>query len=125
MAVITGDRPTGSFGNRLAVWRAGFARPALAFRSQPEPRSIGLFARGRQIVAGNFLFAGKLVQAPGAALWDVTAPDPAFAAEAHGFVWLDDLAAYGDSAARQRARDWTYGWIARFGRGQGLSLIHI
>jgi uncharacterized heparinase superfamily protein len=119
MAVITSDRPTGSFGNRLAVWRAGFARPALAFRSQPEPRSIGLFARGRQIVAGNFLFAGKLVQAPGVALWDVTAPDPAFAAEAHGFVWLDDLAAFGDSAARKRARDWTYDWIARFGRGQG------
>jgi uncharacterized heparinase superfamily protein len=119
MAVITGDRPTGSFGNRLAVWRAGFARPALAFRSQPEPRSIGLFARGRQIVAGNFLFAGKLVQAPGVALWDVAAPDPAFAAEAHGFVWLDDLAAFGDSAARKRARDWTYDWIARFGRGEG------
>ena len=119
MAVITGDRPTGSFGNRLAVWRAGLARPALAFRSQPEPRSIGLFARGRQIVAGNFLFAGKLVQAPGTPLWDVAAPDPAFAAEAHGFVWLDDLAAFGDSAARKRARDWTYGWIARYGRGQG------
>ena len=119
MAVITGDRPTGSFGNRLAVWRAGFARPALAFRSQPEPRSIGLFARGRQIVAGNFLFAGKLVQAPAVAIWDVSAPDPAFAAEAHGFVWLDDLAAYGDSAARKRARDWTHDWIARFGRGQG------
>ena len=119
MAVITSDRPTGSFGNRFAVWRAGLSQPALAFRSQPEPRSIGLFARGRQIVAGNFLFAGKLVQAPGAALWDVTAPDPAFAAEAHGFVWLDDLAAFGDTAARKRARDWTYDWIARFGRGRG------
>jgi uncharacterized heparinase superfamily protein len=70
-------------------------------------------------VAGNFLFAGKLVQAPGTALWDVTAPDPAFAAEAHGFVWLDDLAAFGDSAARKRARDWTNAWITRFGRGQG------
>lgn len=119
MAVITHDRPTGSFGNRIAVWRAGLARPAFAFRSQPEPRSIGLFARGRQIVAGNFLFAGKLVQAPGTAIWDVTAPDDAFAAEAHGFVWLDDLAAFGDSAARKRAQDWTYGWIARFGRGTG------
>ncbi|NBE07153.1 heparinase II/III family protein [Paragemmobacter ruber] len=119
MAVITHDRPTGSFGNRLAVWRAGLARPALAFRSQPEPRSIGLFARGRQIVAGNFLFAGKLVQAPGTVIWDVAAPDAAFSAEMHGFVWLDDLAAFGDGAARKRAQDWTQGWIARFGRGQG------
>ncbi len=119
MAVITHDRPTGSFGNRLAVWRAGFARPSLTFRSQPEPRSIGLFARGRQLVAGNFLFAGKLVQAPGVAVWDAPAPDADFAAEAQGFVWLDDLAAFGDSVARKRAQDWTYGWIARFGRGQG------
>jgi len=70
-------------------------------------------------VAGNFVFAGRLVQAPGVALWDVDAPDAAFAAEAHGFVWLDDLAALGDSAARQRAQDWTHGWIARFGRGTG------
>ncbi len=119
MAVITHDRPTGSFGNRLAVWRAGLARPSLTFRSQPEPRSIGLFARGRQLVAGNFLFAGKLVQAPGVAVWDVPAPDADFAAEAQGFVWLDDLAAFGDAVARKRAQDWTYGWIARFGRGQG------
>ena len=109
----------GSLGNRFAVWRAGLARPAQAFLSQPEPRTIGLFARGRQLVAGNFLFAGKLVEAPGTAIWDVAAPDPAFATEIQGFVWLDDLAALGDAAARKRAQDWTYGWIARFGRGRG------
>lgn len=119
MAVITGDRPTGSLGNRFGVWRAGLARSATAFRSQPEPRSIGLFARGRQLVAGNFLFAGKLVQAPGSPIWDVAAPDTAFAAEMQGFVWLDDLAALGDGVARRRAQDWTYAWIERFGAGQG------
>lgn len=120
MAAIAGYRAKGTLGNRLAIWRAGLARPARAFLSQPEPRTIGLFARGRQLVAGNFLFAGKLVQAPGAELWDLAAPDAAFAAEMQGFVWLDDLAAVGDAAARQRARDWTFGWIARFGRGEGM-----
>ncbi|PLL14526.1 heparinase [Tabrizicola sp. TH137] len=119
MAVIIGDRPTRVLSNRFAVWRAGLARRATAFRSQPEPRSIGLFARGRQLVAGNFLFAGKLVQAPNTALWDIAAPDAAFAAELQGFVWLDDLAAVGDATARRRAQDWTYGWIDRFGAGQG------
>ena len=119
MAVITGDRPTGSLGNRFAVWRAGLARVATTFRSQPEPRSIGLFARGRQLVAGNFLFAGKLVQAPARSLWDIAAPDAAFAAELQGFLWLDDLAAVGDAMARKRAQDWTYAWIDRFGAGQG------
>jgi uncharacterized heparinase superfamily protein len=119
MAVIAGDRPKGSLGNRFAVWRAGFARMATAFRSQPEPRSIGLFARGRQLMAGNFLFAGKLVQAPASAIWDIGPPDRAFAAELQGFVWLDDLAAVGDAAARRKAQYWTFGWIDRFGAGQG------
>lgn len=116
---VTATKATGSLADRLAVWRAGLARVARAFRSQPEPRSIGLFARGRQLISGNFVFAGQLVQAPGTAIWDVSAPAPAFAAEAHGFVWLDDLAAVGDGAARQRAQDWTYQWIDRFGRGTG------
>ena len=119
MAVITGDRPKRSIARRFAIWRAGLARPATAFRLQPEPRSIGLFARGRQLVAGNFLFVGKLVQAPGKDIWDVPAPDAAFAAETQGFVWLDDLAAFGDAAARKRAQDWTYAWIEAYGRGHG------
>lgn len=118
MAVST-TQTTGSLADRFAIWRAGLARVANAFRSQPEPRSIGLFARGRQLVAGNLVFAGRLVQAPGVALWDVDAPDAAFAAEIHGFVWLDDLAAVGDASARQKAQVWTYDWIERFGRGTG------
>lgn len=119
MATVGQDIAKGSLGTRLAVWRAGLSRPARAFLSQPEPRTIGLFARGRQLVAGNFLFAGKLVEAPGRAIWDIVPPDRDFAAEAQGFVWLDDLAAFGDSAARKRAQDWTFGWIARCGRGRG------
>jgi uncharacterized heparinase superfamily protein len=103
----------------LRVGLAGWARPASAFVSQPEPRSIGMVSRGRQLLAGNYLMGGFLVEAPGVPLWDVTPPDRAFAEAAHGFAWLDDLAAVGDAAARARAQDWTRGWIARFGRGTG------
>ncbi|MDB5664811.1 heparinase II/III family protein [Cypionkella sp.] len=109
----------GSLGNRLAMWRALRAQAATGFVSQPEPRSIGLYARGRQLVAGNFQFAGQLVQAVGASIWDVKLDDPGAPTETHGFLWLDDLAALGDSAARTRAQEWTWDWIARFGRGQG------
>ena len=70
-------------------------------------------------MAGNFLFAGTLTEAPGVAIWDVPVPDPLAAEQRHGFVWLDDLAALGDSAARARAQDWTWDWIARYGAGQG------
>ncbi len=109
----------GGLGNRLALWRAGRAHPATAFQSQPEPRTVGLYGRGKQLIAGNILFAGHLVEAPGRRLWDIAPPDAAFAAEMHGFAWLDDLAAVGDGAARGRAQDWTWAWIAAFGRDAG------
>ncbi|HEX9858548.1 MAG TPA: heparinase II/III family protein, partial [Paracoccaceae bacterium] len=62
---------------------------------------------------------GHLIEAPGLLLWDLVSPDPGFTAEAQGFGWLDDLAAVGDGAARLRAQDWTWDWIARFGTGRG------
>ncbi|EKD61938.1 MAG: hypothetical protein ACD_54C00016G0001, partial [uncultured bacterium] len=68
------------------MWRALRAVPAQGFVSQPEPRSIGLYARGRQLVAGNFQFAGQLVEAPGAVIWDIRLDDPALAYETQGFV---------------------------------------
>ncbi|MEO9824732.1 MAG: heparinase II/III family protein [Paracoccaceae bacterium] len=98
---------------------ATFSRPATAFTSTPEPRTIGTFARGRQITGGNFLFSGFLVQAPTTAIWELPMPDAAFEAELHGFTWLDDLAAVGDSHAKKRAQTWTHDWVTRFGRGQG------
>ena len=105
--------------NRLAVRRAARAAPAKGFVQQPEPRTIGMFARGRQLLSGHFLMAGRLIEAPGASLWTLAPHDAAFASEAHGFGWLDDLAAVGDGAARARAQDWTWDWIARFGTGKG------
>ncbi|MGO4908390.1 heparinase II/III family protein [Pseudorhodobacter sp. W20_MBD10_FR17] len=105
--------------NRLAAWRAQRSHAATGFVSQPEPRSIGMFARGKQLTAGNFLFAGRLIEAPGESLWDAPSTSAKFWAEAHGFVWLDDLAAVGDPIAKARAQDWTWGWIARFGTGKG------
>jgi len=109
----------GGWRARLAVWRAARGPVAQGFTSAPEPRSIGLFARGRQLVAGNYLFAGHLVEAPGTGLWDIDPPDADFAAEVQGFAWLGDLAALGDAQARARAQSWTQDWIARYGAGRG------
>ncbi len=119
---MTADHPGSGklkLGIRWALWRASKVPASTGFVAQPEPRTIGSYSRGRQMVAGNFLFAGHLVEAPDTAIWDINAPDVAFAREAHGFSWLDDLAALGDGPARLRAQDWTYDWIARFGRGSG------
>jgi len=125
------DRAAGVVGNtkaqerldrladRLAAFAARRARPAGGFVSQPEPRSIGLYARGKQLVAGNILLAGQLAEAPDTPIWDIPTADLAVLGEAHGFSWLDDLAAFGTTAARRRAQDWTWDWIARYGTGRG------
>ena len=105
--------------HRLHARLAALAHPATGFVSQPEPRSIGTFARGKQLSAGNFLFAGFLIEAPGKMIWDIPVPDTRFEDALHGFAWLDDLAAVDDAPARTRAQDWTFGWIARYGRGRG------
>ncbi len=107
----------------LNMWHAHMATrtraQATGFVSQPEPRTIGLFAKGRQLVAGNYLFAGSLLHAPDKDLWELDDPDAAFTAELHGFAWLDDLAAVGDAAARAKAQAWLWGWIDTCGKGRG------
>lgn len=94
---------------------------ARGFVSSPEPRTIGSFARGRQLIAGNLLFSGSLIEAVSAeSPWDVPAPDLDFTRELHGFAWMDDLAAVGDARARDTAQRWLWGWIDRYGKGRGI-----
>lgn len=107
------------FMHRMHARLSTRARPATGFTSMPEPRTIGSFARGRQLVAGNYLFAGHLVTAPELSVWDVKVADPVYAQELQGFAWLDDLASVGDASARDKAQDWVWHWIDRYGLGQG------
>ncbi|WP_299650209.1 heparinase II/III family protein [uncultured Tateyamaria sp.] len=107
------------FLNRWHARRATRAKAVTAFVSSPEPRTIGSFAKGRQLVAGNYLFAGALIEAKGILIWDVPAPDTGYLNEIHGFAWLDDLAAVGDVTTRELGQAWLWGWIDRFGRGRG------
>ncbi|WP_298360779.1 heparinase II/III family protein [uncultured Litoreibacter sp.] len=108
-----------SFMDRVHARLSGMRSQVTGFVYQPEPRSMGSFAKGKQLIAGNFQFGGHLIQQPGVALWDLPAPDATFANELMGFGWLDDLAAVGDGAARKLAQDWTMRWIAQHGRGKG------
>jgi uncharacterized heparinase superfamily protein len=85
--------------------------------AQPEPRGTGLFGRGQQMLAGNFLMAGELVQATGHVPFAATTPEAVDAL--HGFGWLDDLAAVGNRDARKLAQQGLADWLDRYGRGQG------
>ncbi len=105
--------------NRVHARMAGRTRAATAFVSNPEPRTVGFFARGRQMMAGNLMFAGHLIEAKDQMIWDIAPPDHAFSDEIQGFAWLDDLAAVGDLKARELAQSWLWGWIEHYGTGQG------
>ena len=118
MAVPAIPRST-RFLNRLYARLSARQRAATGFVSQPEPRTVGSFAKGRQLIGGNLLFAGTLIEAPGTSLWAVGAPDTAFEADRQGFGWLDDLAAIGDRQARHTAQTWLFDWIDTYGRGTG------
>lgn len=108
------------FLNRWHALRAGRMRArAVGLVSSPEPRTIGSFAKGRQLLAGNFLFAGHLLEHKESNPWDLPAPNAEYQQELQGFAWLDDLAAVGGPAARDAARRWLWRWIELYGRGRG------
>lgn len=105
--------------DRLHTRRAARQGQVTGFVYQPEPRSSGSFARGRQLLSGNFQFGGHLVRQTDCAIWDLACPDHLFEHEIHGFGWLDDLAAVNDWTARKAAQCWTAAWISHFGKGTG------
>ena len=105
--------------HRFHSRRATRARPATGFAAPPEPRGIGRQSRGRQLLAGNFLFAGILTTAPGGSVWNAMGDPDRLHPELHGFGWLDDLAAVGDARARLAAQAWTDAWIREAGDGSG------
>jgi uncharacterized heparinase superfamily protein len=56
--------------------------------------------------------------APGS-IWGARLPDPRLEAERQSCLWLDDLAALGNKAARGLAQSWVQDWIRRYGSGSG------
>lgn len=126
MGLRTHFIPAGSAGQQLGIMdrlhaRLGSAKHvATGFVSQPEPKTIGSFARGKQLLVGNFQMGGFLVEAPGESLWALKSNTPTLDTERHGFTWLDDLAAVGDTDARLLARDWLWSWIDWYGAGKGI-----
>ncbi|RMF41411.1 MAG: heparinase, partial [Alphaproteobacteria bacterium] len=74
--------------NALTTLRARLAPAPRAFVWQPQPRAVGSFARARQLCAGTFLFAGRLVQHSGP-IWEVGPPSREFADALQAFIWMD------------------------------------
>ncbi len=109
----------------ISLWHIIHARTArpqkipVEFAHHVEPRSIGSYEIGEELKQGQFFFAGKQVDVPEGAIWKIASPSPDFTADMHGFNWLDDLAAVGDSHARILAQTWVLEWIERYSGGKG------
>ena len=100
---------------RLAVW----SKPKVGLIATPEPWTTGDFDRGALILSGKIVFTGHVMDIGENSIWNHKPPSPLFAAELHGFRWLDDLATYGDARAKGTAQAWVLDWIDGFGMGLG------
>ncbi len=94
---------------------------AKAFISQPMAHNIGSAQKGLQLADGNFLVDGLLVRDPDEPIWNVEPDNPAFQKKAHGFFWLDHLAANGSLDCCLTARSWFADWLVRFGDGHSFA----
>ena len=100
---------------RLAAW----SKPKVGLIATPEPWTTGDFDRGLRILSGKIVFTGHVMNIGENSIWNHKPPSPMFAAELHGFRWLDDLATYGDARAMGTAQTWILDWIDGFGMGLG------
>ncbi|WP_208348932.1 heparinase II/III family protein [Pseudaestuariivita rosea] len=119
---MTGDS---RFSTRFSRWRnrrharrAARSRQKVELVEPPEPRTIGSYGRGRHLLSGKVMLAGYLVSAGPQNIWELRSPVQAFDDARHGFAWLDDLAAVGDTVARNVAQTWVLEWIVRFGKAK-------
>lgn len=115
----TPKRRKRSFLDRVQARLGGGRTEVTSFVYQPEPQRIGSYARGKQMAAGTFRFAGHLVKQPDTPIWNIAVPDAAFAEELHGFTWLDDLAAAGGGDCRRMAQAAVMDWIEHYGAWKG------
>ncbi|MBT4244198.1 MAG: heparinase, partial [Planktomarina temperata] len=100
---------------RLAAW----SKPKVGLIATPEPWTTGDFDRGLRILSGKIVFTGHMMDIGESSIWNHKPPSPLFGAELHGFLWLDDLATYGDARAMGTAQAWILDWIDGFGMGLG------
>jgi uncharacterized heparinase superfamily protein len=103
----------------LQIRLAAFGGAPTALAHQPQTVWMGDGARARAMTKGVYRLAGQELSAPGLGPWKLNSPGRAFADALHGFDWLGDFALLPGDEPKRVARSWIYGWIARFGDGDG------
>src|ERR1700739_2860637 len=104
--------PVGAWKRPGLEGRASGVTPALP--AQPQPDGLAAAPHdlrpadpeaGRRILAGAFVLGGEtLTTGPRGDPWDRPSPSRRFAEALHGFGWVKDLTAHGDSGAWEALR---------------------
>lgn len=105
--------------NRVHARLAAYGRAPRALAGAPEPPFIGAAERADALADGVLAFGDASLEAPGAVIWDLEPPSTGWRREAHGFGWLDDMAAAARPRTRETLRAWVFDWINRHGAGSG------
>jgi len=112
-------RPSRGLRNRIIASRSRLGAPPARAETLPEPVLFGDAGRGQAMVGGTWSALGHDVALGAGTIWQADLADPRLEAERQSCLWLDDLAALGNRAARELAQAWVQDWIARQGRGRG------
>ena len=100
--------------NRLRARQAGLWPVSAQLAPPRDPAFTGDYTKGAALLSGARPY-GLLA---GGSIWDGTL-DPDTERLRHACLWLSDLGAVGDKAARALMQDFVQDWIARYGRGAG------
>ncbi len=82
----------------------------------------GSEARGKALLGGHLLFAGKRYPILDSDLWQLADEGGRLREHLHGFAWLDDLQAAGGIQAIRLAQKWLFDWIDRYSGEQVFPL---
>jgi uncharacterized heparinase superfamily protein len=105
--------------NRIWARRARLGARPQVVEKLPEPIFLGDAEQGQALLDGRWRALGREVATGRGSIWTAPLPDRRLEAERQACLWLDDLAALGNRAARARAQAWVQDWINRFGAGAG------
>ncbi len=105
--------------NRLWAHRARLGGPPRVAARLPEPVFLGDSVRGQALLAGRWAALGHEMAVGSGSIWATRLPDPRLEDQRQACLWLDDLAALGNRAARGLAQAWVLDWVRRYGTGGG------
>ena len=95
---------------RLSLLFLGNLTNVKALKKYIDIESDGDGQRGKYLTEGQYIFAGVNFDLEIENPWLIEIPSPEVEENLHGFCWLNDLAVFGNTKARNLAIHWIKKW---------------